>query len=454
MDPVVPFGRSRWRAFHVMAKPTGPMCNLECAYCFYLKKEALYPGRHSWRMDDETLERFIRQYIEAQQVPEVSFAWQGGEPTLLGVDFFRRVVALQKRYLPSGKRLINALQTNGTLLDDEWCEFLREHDFLVGLSLDGPREIHDRYRRDKQSRGTFDAVMAGLRRMQEHGVEFNILCVVNRLNSQHPVEIYRFFRDEGVQFVQFIPIVERLSATGPEVSEASVRPEDYGRFLCEIYDEWVRRDVGKVYVQLFEVAFAMWLGRGAALCVFEPTCGKGMALEHNGDLYSCDHYVFPEYFLGNIREKPLAELTEQPFQRKFGAEKRDALPGCCRRCDVRFLCHGECPKNRFLTTPEGEPGLNYLCAGLKRFFHHIGPTMEWMARAFEERRAPAGITEALQEGRGPRTHSGSAPPPPRRPTPPPPAPARPPKVTPGAIGRNDPCPCGSGRKRKRCCGAK
>lgn len=447
MEPIHPFSHTRWRSFHVMVKPIGPVCNLNCAYCFYLDKEALYPGRHSWRMSDETLECFIRQYIEAQQVPEVSFAWQGGEPTLLGVDFFRRVVALQERYLPPGKRLINALQTNGTLLDDEWCAFLREHNFLVGLSLDGPRHLHDVYRRDKQGRGTFDAAMRGLRLMQQHQVEFNILCTVNRVNSQHPLEVYRFFRGEGVQFIQFIPIVERLSESSAEVSEASVRPEDYGHFLCAIYDEWVRHDVGKIYVQIFEVAFSIWLGRGAGLCVFEPTCGQAMALEHNGDLYSCDHYVFPEYFLGNIHEKPLVELVGQSFQQKFGADKRDALPYYCRRCEVRFLCHGECPKNRILTTPDGEPGLNYLCAGLKRFFHHIGPTMEWMARAFEQGRPPAGIMEVLRRSRGlPLSLAAmpvetiSAPKDSNRP------------AATTAVGRNAPCPCGSGRKYKHCCG--
>ncbi|MDH7569987.1 MAG: anaerobic sulfatase maturase, partial [Armatimonadota bacterium] len=292
--------RTRLRAFHVMTKPIGPLCNLQCRYCFYLDKEALYPGQHSWRMSDEVLESFIRQYIEAQEAPEVSFAWQGGEPTLLGLDFFRRVVELQHRYLPSGKRLINALQTNGTLLDEAWCRFLHENDFLVGLSLDGPRELHDHYRLDKKGRPTFDQVMRGLRLMQEHGVEFNILCVVNRVNAQHPVEVYRFFRDEGVRFIQFIPIVERLSPHSREVSEATVPGDDYGRFLCGVYNEWVRHDVGQVYVQLFEVAFSTWLGRGAGLCVYEPTCGLGMALE--GQLRGGDYHVFVLLGDGEINE--------------------------------------------------------------------------------------------------------------------------------------------------------
>lgn len=454
----LPHPLARQRAFHVMAKPIGPRCNLRCAYCFYLEKDHLYPGERSFRMSDETLESFIRQYIEAQEVPEVSFAWQGGEPTLLGIEFFRRVVELQRKYLPPGMRLINALQTNGTLLDAEWCRFLRENNFLVGISIDGPRELHDHFRQDAKGGPSFEHTLRGLRLMREHGVEFNVLCVVNRVNSQHPLECYRFFKEEGVRFIQFIPIVERLAEEAPclgaapstrDVSEASVLPEEYGRFLCEIYDEWVRNDVGKVYIQTFEVAFSAWLGHRAGLCAFEPTCGTALALEHNGDLYSCDHYVYPEYYLGNVMEQPLVELVESTFQREFGTSKRDALPRVCRECEVRFLCNGCCPKNRFLRTPAGEEGLNYLCAGLKRFFTHIGPTMEWMAQAFSQGRPPAGVMDALRKG-GPGV-AGAAP-----------AVRKPERpehrdaargAAPGTIGRNSPCPCGSGKKYKRCCGA-
>ena len=451
--------RPRPRAFHVMAKPIGPMCNLDCTYCFYLDKEALYPGRHSFRMADEVLERFVRQYIAAQEAPEVSFAWQGGEPTLMGLEFFQRVVDLQKRYLPAGKRLINALQTNGTLLDDAWCEFLREHQFLVGISVDGPRDLHDHYRVDKKGQPTFDAVMRGLRLLQRHGVEYNILCVVNRANSRRPLDVYRFLKDEGATFLQFIPLVERLSREGREVSEATVPGEEYGRFLCAIYDEWVRRDVGRIYVQLFEAAFSAWLGMGPGLCVYEPTCGKGLALEHNGDLYSCDHYVFPEFKVGNVAEQPLVEMVESAFQRKFGADKRDALPHHCRECEVRFLCNGECPKNRFLLTPDGEEGLNHLCAGLRRFFNHIGPTMEWMASAYQAGKPPAGIMDALRSGEDAGSGSTQAGTPLRAPAGQDPAPAA---STTGPAGRkpagktpdrNAPCPCGSGRKYKKCCGA-
>ncbi len=443
--------RPRPRAFHVMAKPAGPACNLHCTYCFYLEKERLYPSPRRFRMSDAVLEAFIKQYIEAQQVPTISFAWQGGEPTLMGLPFFRRVVELQRRYQPPGKRLINALQTNGTLLTDEWCAFLREHQFLVGLSLDGPRGLHDHYRRGRRGEPTFDAVMRGLRRLQQHGVEYNLLCAVNRVNGQQPLAVYRFLRETGARHLQFIPIVERLAAEPPlpgqppssrEVSEASVRPAEYGEFLCAVYDEWVRHDVGRIYVQTFEVALSVWLGHGAGLCVFEPTCGRGMALEHNGDLYACDHYVYPEYRLGNLMEQPLVALAESNPQRRFGTDKRDTLPRQCRECPVLFLCNGECPKNRFLQTPEGEEGLNYLCAGLKRFFTHIGPTLEWMARALQQGQPAAGIMAVLRQA-----DQGSAGPPATEV-----AVARRPGAGARPAGRTAPCPCGSGQKSKRCCG--
>lgn len=401
---------SATRPFHVLTKPIGPICNLDCRYCFYLEKESLYPSERKWKMDDTTLDEYVRQYIASQPGREVSFAWQGGEPTLLGVNFFRRAVELQRKYA-DGKRITNALQTNGTLLDDEWCEFLAKHEFLIGLSIDGPRELHDHYRVDKKGEGSFDEVVRGLNLLKKHGVEFNTLTVVNRVNSRKPLEVYSFLREFGSGFMQFIPLVEReatdespfrkmqLDLAGPPepgkprdfypVTPWSVRPEDYGRFLCTIFDEWVRRDVGKVFVQMFDVSLGNWVGAPPSLCVFSERCGRAVAIEHNGDLYSCDHYVYPAYKLGNILETQMADLIESPFQQKFGNDKFDTLPQYCRRCDVRFACHGECPKHRFLRTPDGEEGLNYLCAGYKMFFNHIDPFMKRMAELLSMRQPPA-----------------------------------------------------------------
>lgn len=406
--------------FHVMTKPIGPICNLDCRYCFYLEKEELYEqerrkARPSWEMPPETLESYIRQYIEAQPGRQVSFAWQGGEPTLLGVRFFRRVVDLQKKYA-NGKTVANAFQTNGTLLDDEWGVFLQENNFLVGLSVDGPREVHDVYRVDKQGSPSFDRVMAGMEVLQKHGVEYNTLTVVSRVNSQKPLETYRFLRDHGSGFIQFIPLVERvalaplqteggliqltLAAPGERrspVTDWSVLSEDYGTFLTTIFDEWVRRDVGKTFVQAFDVALGIWAGMGASLCVFGETCGDALALEHNGDVYSCDHFVYPEYRLGNLNDISLAEMVASPQQRKFGTDKRDTLPAYCRECDVRFACNGECPKHRFLKAPTGEWGLNYLCAGYKWFFAHIDPYMRTMTRLLQAGRAPNEIMAMVVE---------------------------------------------------------
>ncbi|MEW6277037.1 MAG: anaerobic sulfatase maturase [Candidatus Eremiobacterota bacterium] len=371
--------------FHVMTKPIGPLCNLDCAYCFYLKKEALYPGKRDWRMSPEVLEQHVRQTIQAHAVPEVQFAWQGGEPTLLGVDFFRHVVALQRRFA-GGKRIHNALQTNGVLLDDEWCAFLAEHGFLVGLSLDGPRELHDRYRVDRGGAPSFDRAMRGLEHLKRYRVEFNTLTVVNSHNGDHPLAVYRFLKEAGSSFLQFIPAVER---EGEAVAPWSVGAAQFGRFLVEVFDEWVVRDVGRVFVQLFDVALESWLGLPQGLCLFRPTCGAALALEHNGDLYSCDHFVNPENRLGNILENPLSALVNSPQQGKFGRDKADTLPGQCRRCEVRFACHGECPRNRFLRTGDGEPGLNYLCEGYLCFFRHVDPYMRFMAAQLRAGRPPA-----------------------------------------------------------------
>jgi uncharacterized protein len=422
-----------------MTKPAGPICNLDCTYCFYLEKEKLYPGKRDWAMPPEVLETYIRSYIESQETPVVTFAWQGGEPTILGVDFFRTAIELQKKYA-NGKQIDNSLQTNGVLLDDTWCEFLAANKFLVGLSIDGPRELHDRYRLDKGGKPTFDRVMRGLDHLKKHSVEFNTLTVVQRDNSYHPVEVYRFLKSIGSKFMQFIPIVERaavqpaadglvLIAPGPaeaHVSPWSVEPKQFGMFLCRIFDEWVRSDVGTYFVQVFDVALESWYGMGSSLCIFRETCGSAMALEHNGDLYSCDHYVYPENRLGNIMEAPIGTLASSAQQVKFGNDKLDTLPRYCRECEYRFACNGECPKHRFTRTPDGEEGLNYLCAGYKMFFRHVDPYMQFMANELDQERPPANVMEWVRAQESQR-RTGT--------------------------GRNDPCPCGSGRKYKKCCGA-
>ena len=412
-----------------MAKPTGAICNLACSYCFFLDKEAAYPGS-SFRMLDEVLETYVRDLIASHQSNEVTFAWQGGEPTLMGVDFFRRAVTFQEQYRRPGMVIENTLQTNGTRIDEAWATFLAEHRFLIGISIDGPREVHDGNRVDKGGNASFDGVMRGLRLLQAHDVEYNVLTTVNGLNGDYPLEVYRFLRDEaGTDWMQFIPVVERINADGltlyqegGTVSERSVLPEQFGRFLSTIFDEWVRHDVGRIYVQTFEATLRNWLGMGASgMCVFNETCGTGLAIEHNGDLYSCDHFVEPNYFLGNIQEQHLIELVASPQQLKFGQDKRDTLPRYCLECDVRFACHGECPKNRFIETPDGEDGLNYLCAGFKMFFHHVDFPMKLMAGLLRRDREAKEVMEILE-----RAFTG--------------------------VQRNDPCPCGSGRKFKQCHG--
>jgi uncharacterized protein len=400
---------SAGRPFHILTKPVGPICNLDCKYCFYLEKENLYPGENQWRMSDAVLEEYIRQYIHSQPVAEINFAWQGGEPTLLGLEFFRKVIELQKKFAV-GKIISNAIQTNGTLLDDEWCEFLAGHNFLVGLSIDGPAEMHDVYRVDKRQQPTFDKVMRGLELLKKHHVEFNTLTVVNRVNSQSPLEVYRFLKSIGSQYLQFIPIVERAAigeshAAGFTLAEPplprqqnsaavtpwSVEAEQYGNFLCAIFDEWVRHDVGTTFVQLFDTALGNWMGLGSSLCVFAEKCGAALAIEHNGDLYSCDHYVYPRYKLGNVMNRSLGAMVNSPSQIKFGNDKSNSLPKYCRQCEVRFACNGECPKHRFIQTPDGESGLNYLCAAYKKFFNHINPHMRTMEKLLRNERAAAEI---------------------------------------------------------------
>jgi uncharacterized protein len=426
------------RSFHLLAKPTGAVCNLDCAYCFFLSKELLYPGSR-FRMADELLETYVRQLIEAHgSSPEVTIAWQGGEPTLMGLDFFRRSVELAKSHLRPGQNATYTIQTNATLLDEEWAAFFREHGFLVGVSIDGPRELHDAYRVNKGGKGSFDQVMRGLAFLREAEVEWNALTTIHAANAEHGRDVYRFLRDDcGARFVQFIPIVERAAAEdewtswrdrplyrqeGDRVTARSVTAEQYGRFLIDVFEEWVRRDVGEVYVQMFDVALANWFGEPPGLCVHSETCGLALALEHTGDLYSCDHFVEPRFKLGNIAERHMLELVSSPQQRQFGLDKRETLPRYCLDCDVRFACHGGCPKDRFIETPDGEAGLNYLCAGFKDFFHHIDRPMRFMCERLERGEAPSQIV-ALYAAEDARR------------------------------GRNDPCTCGSGRKWKHCHGA-
>lgn len=434
------------QGLHVIAKPTGPICNIACKYCFYLQKESLCPPGEVWKMRDETLRAYVRQYLEAQPagVDEIDFAFQGGEPTLMGLDFFRRVIELQKAYAPQGMRVRNSLQTNGIKLDDDWCRFLKENDYLVGLSIDGPVEFHDRYRVDRKGEGTHAQVMRAMATLQRHQVEFNALVCVNRHNAGHPQRVYRFLCDHGVDFLQFIPIVEPLPGVSswgspppadarPEdlVTPRSVLPEQYGRFLISVFEEWVHKDVGRIFIRDFDQALASWTGAGASLCVYAETCGRATAVEHNGDLYSCDHYVFPEFKLGNIHETPIRDLANSQPQEQFGRNKAELLPDCCKQCSVRFACNGACLKDRFLHTPDGEFGLNYLCAGLKMFFEHAAPCMEFMAGELKANRPPAGIMRRLraEEQRARQEAAASGRP----------------------LRRNDPCPCGSGKKYKNCC---
>jgi uncharacterized protein len=419
--------------FQVMLKPRGAICNLDCAYCYYLVKEHLYPDSN-FRMTDAVLEVFTRQYIHAHaQMPEVTFAWQGGEPTLADLVFFERAVELQKKYAKPGMRVANALQTNATMLDDAWGEFFRENNFLIGVSLDGPRELHNAYRADKGGAPTFDRVMRGIETLKKQRVEFNILTTVHAANAGQPLEVYRFLRDEvSAQYIQFIPIVERDNITGSPAGNTviarSVTGKQYGDFLIAIFDEWLRRDVGRVFVQIFDVALGAWLGQPASLCIFAETCGNALALEHNGDLFSCDHFVESRYKLGNLADNTLAELVVSSPQLKFGADKRDALPRYCRGCSVRFICNGGCPKDRLLITPDGEPGLNYLCEGFKIFFTHIARPMKMMAEMIRHERPPADIVFLLAREQLELEKNLAR------------------------VGRNDPCPCASGKKFKQCHG--
>jgi uncharacterized protein len=412
--------------FHLLAKPSGSTCNIDCSYCFFLSKDALYPNEKH-RMSDATLETYIRQLLESHRTPTVTVAWQGGEPTLMKVEFFRHSIELVEKYRRPGQTVEHTFQTNGILLDDEWCTFFKEHNFLVGLSVDGPRELHDTYRLDRQQKGTFDKVMQGWAYLQKHGVDFNILCTVNAANEKYGREVYRFFRDEmGAKWMQFIPIIERATEAtiqianmgwseqpgrkrllytqeGNLVTKRSVGGKQYGHFLVDIFEEWVRHDVGTVFVQLFDVTLEAYFGRHL-LCIHAPTCGYGPALEYNGDLYSCDHFVEPRFKLGNIHETHMLKLVASDAQRKFGDDKSDTLTAQCRSCEVRPLCNGGCPKDRFAVSRDGEPGQNYLCAGLELFFKHTQPAMKTMGQLLQRNRPPSdlmAITAAEDDKRGP-----------------------------------------------------
>ncbi|CAH0528403.1 Anaerobic sulfatase-maturating enzyme [Allocatenococcus thiocycli] len=398
------------RRFHVMAKPGGAKCNIDCQYCFYLHKENLLHQPKQPKMDDETLEAFVKSYIESQDGEQIVFSWQGGEPTLLGLDYFRKVVELQKKYKPSGIRIENDLQTNGILLNDEWCEFLLANNFLVGLSIDGPEELHDKYRKTRSGKPTFHLVMKAVEKLQRHGVLFNALVTVNRHNVKYPVEIYRFLtRELGVTYIQLAPVVEAndFHTTAPQfwneqmipvigselakpghpmsvVTDWSVDPDDWGKFLSEMFVEWVNNDLGRVLVNLFETAVAQVMGKPAQLCITSEFCGKGLAIEHNGDVYSCDHYVYPEYKLSNIHEHSLNEMAFSTRQFSFGMAKRDSLPDYCKKCPYLKYCWGECPKNRLIKTPDGEEGLNYLCSGIRRFFDDTLPMLVGLSQILQQ----------------------------------------------------------------------
>jgi uncharacterized protein len=407
--------KSMAKGIHVVAKPIGPVCNLNCEYCFYLEKQALFGPGEQYRMSDAVLSSFLTNYVASQATPIVEFVWQGGEPTLLGLHFFKRVVELQKSFLGT-KTITNSLQTNGTLLSDEWCAFLKKHNFMVGISLDGPKEIHDRYRRDRKGDGTFDQVMRGLRLLQRHRVEYNVLACVARETAKRPLDVYHFFKKEGVEFIQFTPIVERkadsssreigLLLAGPatlnreeeqtDVTPWSVIPEEYGDFLIAIYEDWVRHDVGSVFVMNFEWALNAWIGNPSPVCVHAKECGRSVVTEHNGDVFACDHCVYPHYRLGNIKTDRLSTLVEKSLQAGFGIAKETALPRWCRECDALKACQGGCPKHRFTTSYYDEPGLHYLCEGYKKFFLHIRKYCHAMTQLLENGLPASRVMEAIE----------------------------------------------------------
>ena len=401
------------REFQVFAKPVGSVCNLECRYCYYVGKEDLFGKGGSTRMTDQILEKYIAQHIEASPTPVIRFSWHGGEPTVLGLDYFQKIVALQSKCLPPGRSIMNGIQTNGTLLDEEWCRFLAAEGFSVGLSLDGPKELHDPFRVDKSQGPTHERVMRGCGLLRQFGIPFDILCVVHALNVRHPLAVYRFFREIGANYIGFLPLVER-EPVGNGASDRSVPAAALGDFLSTIFNEWLAHDIGQVQVQIFEETISTAFGRDHALCIFRKTCGNIPVVEHNGDFFPCDHFVDAAHRIGNILDTPLVELLEGSPQKSFGRAKLKRLPRACRACEVLDMCNGGCPKDRFLPTPDGEDGLNYLCEGYKRFFTHCRPFVTELAALWQSQRP---------EGR----------------------------ASPLRVGRNDPCPCGSGRKYKKCC---
>ncbi len=399
MTTFAPFAKP----LYVMLKPVGALCNLACDYCYYLEKSKLYTHNPRHVMSDELLERFIKEYIESQTMPQVMFTWHGGETLMRPLSFYKRAVELQKLY-GRGRQIDNSIQTNGTLLTDEWCEFFRENNFLVGISIDGPQDFHDEYRRNKMGAPSFHKVMQGISLLKKHGVEYNCMAVVNDYNADYPLEFYNFFKEIGCEFLQFAPIVERLkddksSVTAlasandkeAELAEFSVSPQQWGNFLCTIFDEWVKKDVGKIYIQLFDSTLANWVGEQPGVCTMAKTCGHAGVMEFNGDVYSCDHFVFPEYKLGNIYNEPLASMMYSDKQLKFGTDKFDKLPKQCKECNVLFACNGECPKNRFTYDKNGEYGLNYLCEGFYQFFNHVAPYMDFMKKELLAKRPPANV---------------------------------------------------------------
>lgn len=391
-----------------MLKPAGAHCNLACKYCYYLEKNKLYPTAQRHLMSDKMLEQFTREYIEAQTMNQVLFTWHGGEPLLRSIDFYRKALSLQQKYA-GGRRIDNVIQTNGTLLTDEWCEFFAQNHWLVGISIDGPQPDHDHYRLTAAGKPSWKKVMQGIKLLKKHGVEWNAMAVVNAYNANHPLEFYRFFKENGCQFLQFTPIVERLTrhedgrtlaslADKDEISlsEASVAPEQWGYFLCAIFDEWVRKDVGKIFVEIFDCTLANWMGISPGICAYSKECGHAGVMEHNGDVYSCDHFVFPEYKLGNIRDHSLIDMLYGEQQQEFSRLKHSSLPRQCKECDMEFACHGECPKNRFMKDKYGDSGLNYLCPGYYHYYQHVAPYMDYMKQELMSQRPPSNIMKVVQ----------------------------------------------------------
>lgn len=433
-------------AFQVMLKPMGAVCNLACSYCYYLEKKNLYPGKQDCVLKGHLLESFIRQHIEAHQVPVVQFVFQGGEPMLMGIDYYRHILAIQDKY-KGDKRIENILQTNGTLLNEEWCRFLHQHDFLVGISIDGPKPMHDQYRKYKDGRGSFDQVMHGIQLLKQFGVNFNTLTTIHAGNAVYPLEVYHFLKEIGSRHMQFLPVVEREAETNNEAGLRLIQPDDqqashvaawsvtakqFGDFMIAIFDEWVRRDVGHYFVQMFDATLANWHGVMPGLCVFAETCGESTCMEHNGDMYTCDHFVFPDQYLGNLQEKTLVEMIKSEKQTRFGLNKRNSLPRQCKQCAYRFACNGGCPKMRFVQSEDGGQKLNYLCEGYYRFFEHVHPYMQYMSDALNEKKSPAHVMEWVRS----MDHKAEL---------------RKAVEKPSMPGRNDPCFCGSGKKYKLCC---